>query len=458
MPRAALAEWQHFGGRRFRWYHLLAVCQGIIGIMTGFDVLIPFALEIGAPPAITPLLGMLPLAGGMAVLAMPRMLARTDGNLRGLTMLISAMTETRGFMLVLIVLLVISGVLPTQLSVFLLLVVVGVNGVLAAMVGSNLLTWHAAVLGEQDRRLVVPRLMAVAMAIGALLLLPMALVLDALVDAFGLIVYVVPFGLAGVFGVVELMVQWNLPRPGRVQVPASALAGRTERPLDLTQFMRASVLNALGMGVAPYVAVYSIAVLGLTPGFTMAMAAVGILTMVVASVVAGSWLTRGSSARLLRFSFAIRAGAMAAPILALPGMAFAPLLMMLSSVLGAIGFSSGVLAANERLFRLINGPAVLRQYGRFTATNAGAMTAAQLASGTALALGGSFGYPVYAGLYAISSGLRLVAMRVISPRPVPADQPTPRALPAAALPAPIPAHGTVPAVPVGASRPLPETG
>lgn len=451
--RSAAAEWRRFGGRRFRWYHLLAVCQGIIGIMTGFDVLIPFALEIGAPPAITPLLGMLPLAGGMAVLAMPRMLARTDGNLRGLTMLISAMAETRGLVLVLVVLLVISGLLPAPLAVFLLLVVVGVNGVLAAMVASNLLTWHAAVLDEPDRRLVVPRLMAVSLAIGALLLLPMALVLDALVDAFGLIVYVVPFGLAGVFGVIELVVQWHLPRPGRVHVPASALAGTAQQPLALRQFLRASMLNAFGMGIAPYLAVYSIAVLGLTPGFTMAMASVGILTMVGASVVAGSWLTSGSSARMLRFSFAIRAGAMAAPLLALPGLAFAPLLMMLSSMLGAIGFASGTLAANERLFRLINGPAVLRQYGRFTARNAGAMTAAQLASGAALALGGGFGYPVYAGLYAVSSGLRIVAMRAMAPRPL-VPEPSGVAAPAiAALTA-----GTAPSVPAGVSRPLPETG
>ncbi len=450
VPEAALAEWQRFAGRRFRWYHLLAIAQGIVAMMTGFEVLIPFALSIGCPPAITPLLGILPLAGGMAVLAMPRMLTRTDGNLRGLTMLISSVAETRGLMLVGVVLLVVADVLPTPLAVLLLFVVVGVNGVLAAMVGSNLLTWHSAVLGEDDRRLVVPRLMSVSLAVGALLLLPMALVMDVLVDAFGVIVYVIPFGLAGVFGLVELVVQRNLPRPGRVHVPVAALTGRVAQPPALRQMMRASVANALGMGAAPYVSVYAIAVLGLSAGFTMAMAALGTLTMVGASAVAGSWLTRGSSARLLRFSFAVRAAAMAAPVLALPGLAFAPLLLLLSSVLGAIGFASGTLAGNERLFRLINGPAVLRQYGRYTAANAGAMTSGQLLSGATLALGGGFGYPVYAVLYTLSTALRLVAYRMMAP----AEQP------AALLVAPGPVVGGAPSstLPAPSPRPLPETG
>jgi hypothetical protein len=119
---------------------------------------------------------------------------------------------------------------------------------------------------------------------------------------------------------------------------------------------------------------------------------------------------------VLRFSFAVRATAMAAPLLALPGLVFAPLLLIVSAMLGAIGFISGTLAANERLFRLINGPAVLRQYGRYTAATAGAMTLGQLVSGGALAVGGAFGYPVYAALYAASTGLRVVATRMASPR------------------------------------------
>jgi hypothetical protein len=93
----AVADWQRFGTARFRWYHLLALSQGIVAVMTGFDVVIPFALAIGCPPALTPLLGMLALAGGMAPLVLPNLLKRADGNLRWLTIVLSAVGETRAY-------------------------------------------------------------------------------------------------------------------------------------------------------------------------------------------------------------------------------------------------------------------------------------------------------------------------------------------------------------------------
>jgi hypothetical protein len=259
--------------------------------------------------------------------------------------------------------------------------------------------------------------MSISLAIGALLLLPTALLMDGLVAQFGLIVYAVPFGIAGVFGLVEIFVQSRLPRPGRVRVPESALTADAPVPPQMGSFVRSSVINAVGMGIAPYTSVYAIVILGLTPGFTMAMGAVSLLTQVAASAWAGGRLTRGSSSRMLRSSFSIRALAMALPLLALPGLAVAPLLLMASVVLGAIGFVSGTLAANERLFRMINGPAVLRQYGRFTAATAGAMTGGQLVSMVAIAVGGPFGYASYAGLYGASTGLRLLAHRVAAPKP-----------------------------------------
>ena len=240
------------------------------------------------------------------------------------------------------------------------------SGVLGSMVSTNLLSWHSAVLPEPERRLVVPRLMSISLAVGAALLLPTALLMDGLVARFGLIVYAVPFGLAGLFGVFEIIVQSRLPRPGRVRVPESALTADAPPPPGMRPFVRSSVINAVGMGIAPYTSVYAIVVLGLTPGFTMAMGAISLLTQVAASAWAGGRLTRGSSTRMLRSSFGIRAVAMALPILALPGLMLAPALLIASVIFGAIGFVSGTLAANERLFRMINGPAVLRQYGRFT--------------------------------------------------------------------------------------------
>ena len=83
----AVQDWQRFAAPRFRTYHYLAMAQGVVGVLAGFDVVIPFALAIGTPPFVAVLLGVLPLAGGMAQLLVPRLLDRTDGNLRGLTIL-----------------------------------------------------------------------------------------------------------------------------------------------------------------------------------------------------------------------------------------------------------------------------------------------------------------------------------------------------------------------------------
>ena len=89
--------------------------------------------------------------------------------------------------------------------------------------------------------------------------------------------------------------------------------------------------------------------------------------------------------------------------------------MIATSMLGAIGFASGQLAGNERLFRLIRGPQVVRQHARFLARTSGAMTIGQLAGAGVLAVAMPLGYPAFALLYAISSGIRVVAWRAAAP-------------------------------------------
>ena len=56
-------------------------------------------------------------------------------------------------------------------------------------------------------------------------------------------------------------------------------------------------------------------------------------------------------------------------------------------MLGAVGFASGSLAANERLFRLIRGPAVIRHHARYLARTSGAMTVGQLGGAAVIAAG-----------------------------------------------------------------------
>lgn len=404
-------DWRRFGAPRFRTYQALALTQGVVGVLASFDVVIPFALAIGCPPFIAILLGVLPLAGGMGQLIMPRLLDRTDGNLRGLTLFFAAISEPRGLYLAVLAALVGLGLLTGPTAVLLLAVILGITTFVTSIVGANLLSWHSAVLSEDDRRLVVPRLLAVSLAIGALLLLPMAAALDALYHHVGALAYALPFTVSGLLGIAEIYVIRRLRHPGQFIVPAAAETTDAPSTPELTRFLKVSVMNAYGMGFAPSMSVFAITVVGVSAGFSMMISSIGTLTMVAAAAIAGARLARGSSTVMLRQSFAIRAVAMAAPLLALPGAAFGPIFLIASSMLGAIGFAFGSLAANEKLFRLINGPAVVRQHARYLAQTSGAMTAAQFMSAGVVAVGGPLGYPAFAFLYAGSTVLRVVAWR-----------------------------------------------
>jgi len=406
-----IEDWRNFGAPRFRAYHALAVTQGVVSVLASFDVVIPFALAIGAPPFVAVLLGVLPLAGGMGQLIVPRLLERTDGNLRGLTLLFAAISEPRGLYLAALAALVTFGIVTGPAAVVLLAVILAITTFLTSIVGANLLSWHSAVLPEPDRRLVVPRLLAVSLAVGALLLLPMAAVLDVLYRDFGPLAYALPFIVSGVLGIAEIHVVRRLRHPGKFVVPKAAETTDAQPTPELSHFLKFSALNAFGMGFSPSLSVYSITVVGVTAGFSIVISSIGTLTMVVAAAVAGGRLARGSSTTMLRQSFAIRALAMASPLLALPGAAFAPMFLIASSMLGAIGFASGSLAANEKLFRLISGPAVLRQHARYLGQTSGAMTFAQCLSAGVVAVAGHLGYPAFAFLYAGSSVVRLAAFR-----------------------------------------------
>ncbi len=407
---ATLDDWRRFFDPRFRTFHRLALLQGLM-VMAGLEVVIPFAIDIGCPPALTALLGALPVAGGMAQLAVPRLLARTDGNLRGLTVLATAVGEARGVAYCLVAVGIALGLLSGVPALLLLATVIGLAGIASSVSGANLLAWYSAVLSDEDRRLVVPRMTVLVMAVAALLLLPMGIGLDWLAGHFGVGVYAVFFGLTGLVGIAEVVQVRRLPGPGRVIVPPREMAGDAPETDAERQFLRVSMLNALGMGLTPYFSVYAMSVLGLSAGFALTMSAVGQMTMVVGAAVGGGILARGSSSRLLRQSFAIRAIALALPVLALPGTFTAPLLMYATASLAAIGFAIGQLASNERLFRLVRGPTVIRQYGRMLFRSSAAMTTGQLVGGVVLAVGSPLGYPAFAVLFGASAAMRVIAYR-----------------------------------------------
>ena len=258
--------------------------------------------------------------------------------------------------------------------------------------------------------------------------------LDLLSRSVGVLAYALPLTLAGTLGVVEIFVLARLRHPGRVVVPPAALGADAQTNTELNGFLRISVLNALGMGFAPALSVYTISVVGLTAGFSMMVGSIGTLTQVATAVLVGSRLVHSSPDRHLRASFGIRAVAMACPIFALPGTLTAPLFLVASAMLGAIGYAEGLLAANERLFRLIRGPAVVRQHARYLGQTSGAMTIGQVAGAAAVSLG----YPAFLLLYVISSGLRVVAYReagrVTVDQTADADHRSDQAIPPAAGP------------------------
>ena len=387
LAATTISDWRSFGAPRFRTYHALALTQGIVGVLASFDVVIPFALAIGCPPFVAVLLGVLPLAGGMGQLVMPRLLDRTDGNLRGLTLFFAAISEPRGLYLAALAALVTFGVVSGPLAVLLLALVLAVTTFVTSIVGANLLSWHSAVLPEQDRRLVVPRLLAVSLAIGALLLLPMAAVLDTLYHQVGPLAYGLPFTVSGILGLAEIYVLRRLRHPGKFILPAGAETTDAQPTPELTRFLKVSATNAFGMGFAPSMSVFAITVVGVTAGFSIMISSIGTLTMVVAA--AGRGLARarifdGHAAPIVRDPRAGHGRASACR----SGAAFAPIFLIASSMLGAIGFAFGSLAANEKLFRLISGPAVLRQHARYLGRTSGAMTAAQFMSAGVVAVAG----------------------------------------------------------------------
>jgi hypothetical protein len=69
----------------------------------------------------------LPLAGGIAQLAVPRLLDRTDGNLRGLTILIAAIGEPRGLYFAALAALFAAGLVSGPVALVALAVLVAIT-------------------------------------------------------------------------------------------------------------------------------------------------------------------------------------------------------------------------------------------------------------------------------------------------------------------------------------------
>ena len=214
---ATLDDWRTFAGR-YRKYATVGVTQAMTTSLAGDALTIPLLLALGCPPALATVIGVLPVAGSVAQLGVPWLLRRANGNLRRVTLAILAVGELRGFVLAAVTLLVAGGVITDAAAIGAIAVVMGVAGAAGTIGGTNLQAWYGAVLAERDRRFVAPKVVAANLGLGAIILLPVALVVQTALPRIGIAVYAGVFVLSGIAGIAELLAVRRLRHPGRVRV------------------------------------------------------------------------------------------------------------------------------------------------------------------------------------------------------------------------------------------------
>jgi hypothetical protein len=406
---ATLRPWRSFAARRNRPYQVIAVSQAVLAAFATDALFVPFLLVLGANPAFVTFVGLLPVLGSAAQGLMPKALHRTSGNLRGITLGLTAATETRGLWFALVATGVALRVLGDGLAIALVAVIVLVSCAGALVAEATLFSWLAIVLPEDERRRVTPKMMGVTSGASALLLLPAGAALGAADAVTSSWLYVALFAVGFAASLPLIRTVARLPRPGRVSIPRTAAA--PEPTPALRSFLRAATWNAAGVGFTPYFGVFAVAVLGLTPGFAVLLSGVWALASLLTSALLGAVLAQLSSARLLRSAYALRGAGMVMCLAAFPGNEFASLVLAGAVAVSAAGYQATVLAQTERLFRLTSGSTLLAAQATFTARNAVAFTGAGFTLSALTMVAEGIGFPAWAGMFVASAVPRFVAAR-----------------------------------------------
>jgi hypothetical protein len=223
----------------------------------------------------------------------------------------------------------------------------------------------------------------------------------------GLWAYAAPMLVAGLAGLVPLIVLRRLPSPGRIRVPRGT-PWNSDAQARLRRHGNVMTLALLSAGLSPFLSVYAISVLGTGAGFAIAISAISSGTLVLASLYVSSHLRGGSASRLLRRSFVLRGVALFAGLAAHPINPYAPVVLVVVAVLMAAGDTAGQLAANERLFRLATGPGVLAFQSHFVVRTVGAYTGGVAVASAVMLLGG---WPAFAILFVAAGVGRFSAAR-----------------------------------------------
>ena len=407
MHLPSLDRWRAFGSARYRPFQAIAIGQAFTSSFASDALFVPLLLRLGAPPALVMLVGTIPVGAPIVQAVLPQLLLRIKGNLRALTLLLAVM-ELRGFLHAAIVAAIAAGLIDARAGIVLVSLVVAIaqtGGVLSA---SNISLWTAVILSDPERRLVGPRMGALTMALSTVLLLPAGSVLDEALRAVGLWAYAAFFLVGGVASVLTIRGVTRLPRPGRVLVRTG---DQTSAPLpeSFRRFTGAVAIASAGQGLLPYAALYAIDILGASPGFAVVLSGASSAGALVGSLAAGSFLLHGSSSRLFRATLHLRAVAALIVAAAFPGNPIALPQMLVGIALLWGGGNAGVLASNERLFRLA--PPELRVHcqSHYVAVTSAAVTAGACVCTTSLLLVGPVGWGIYTALYAGAGLFRLVA-------------------------------------------------
>jgi hypothetical protein len=408
---APFRPWIGFAARRNRPFQVIAGSQAVLAAFATDALFVPFLLVLGAHPAFVTFVGLLPVLGSAAQAFMPAALRRTDGNLRAITVVLTAATETRGIWFALVAAAVALNVVTNGVAIALVALVVLVSCSGALVAEATLFSWLAIVLPDEERRNVTPKMMGVTAGASALLLLPAGVVLGAADATTASWLYVAFFGFGFVASLPLVRTVARLPGPGRVTIPKATMAPATTSTPALRSFVRASTWNAVGVGMTPYFGVFAVAVLGMSPGFAVILSGVWALASLLTSAVLGAVLAQVSSARLLRAMYGLRGVGMVLCLAAFPGNVAAGAILVAAVTISAVGYSGTVLAQTERLFRLTAGPALVSAQASMTARNAVAFTTAGLVLSGATVLAEGIGFPAWAGMFAASALPRFVAAR-----------------------------------------------
>jgi len=410
--RTAISEWRVFLGPRYARYQGIGGSGAVVAALAGDGLTIPLLLALGASPAVATVIGVLPSAFSSAQLGVPWLLRRFDGNLRGITLVILAVGETRGFILGALTLAAWIGLIPDGVAILAIGAVMSLGGAATTIGGTNLLAWYGAILPDPERRFVAPRVMGMTLGLGSVLLLPVAVLVQLFLPNLGVRIYAIVFLVSGIAGVAEISILRQLAKPGRVRVAQPRTGGSDGPPAEppsvhLQPFLRSITVAAFGAGFGPYLSIYAISVLGLPASFAILLSAISSAASLVAATIVGGLLARGSASRTLRVSFLLRGSSMLLGLAAFPGNPLAGPILCIVSAMAAAGASAGTLSSNERLMRLTPGPDLIRAQGRFVAGSAAGITGGQLANAAILAIL-PLGYPAFAILFTVSGLTRFV--------------------------------------------------